>query len=94
MAMAFELKFAGGTTDQYDKVIEKMGFSKEGTGAPGGLFHWVAATDEGLLIVDVWESQEIFDRFAQEQIVPFAQEFGLPAPEVRGFQVHNYLVKR
>ncbi len=93
MAMAFEMKFAGGTTDQYDKVIGKMGFSKEGTGAPGGLFHWAAATDEGLLIVDVWDSQEIFDRFAQEQIGPYTQEVGLPTPEIRGYQVHNYLSK-
>ncbi|MGB9377889.1 MAG: hypothetical protein WCB04_10305 [Mycobacteriales bacterium] len=93
MAMAFELKFAGGTTDQYDQVIEKMGFSKEGAGAPGGLFHWVAATDEGLLIVDVWDSKERFDRFAQEQIGPYTQEVGLPAPEIRGYPVHNYLTK-
>jgi hypothetical protein len=92
MAMAFELRFAGGTTDQYDQVIQKMGFSKEGTGPPGALFHWVAATDEGLLVVDVWESQEVFDRFAREQIVPYTQEIGLPSPEIRSYQVHNYLV--
>ncbi|MDQ1630016.1 MAG: hypothetical protein QOI54_3760 [Actinomycetota bacterium] len=91
MAVAFELRFPGGTTDQYDQVIEKMGFTKGGTGAPGGLFHWVTATDDGLLVVDVWETQEDFDRFAQEKIGPITQEVGLPEPEVRPYQVHNYL---
>ena len=46
MAIAAILDFNGATLDQYDQVIEKMGFTPGGKGAPGGLFHWVAATDE------------------------------------------------
>jgi hypothetical protein len=39
MAVAVILEFPGGTLEQYDQVIDKMGFSPGGPGAPGGLFH-------------------------------------------------------
>ena len=92
MPMAFKMRFAGGTTDQYDQVIEKMGFSPGGKGPDEAYFHWVAKTDDGLLVVDVWESQEAFDKFAAEKIGPYSAEAGLDPPEVTGHQIHNYLV--
>ena len=37
MAVGVVLEFPGATLDQYDQVVDKMGFSPGGTGAPGGL---------------------------------------------------------
>jgi hypothetical protein len=92
MAVAVELNFAGGTTDQYDQIIKKMGFVPGGKGAPGGLFHWVTRTDGGMRVVDVWETREQFERFAQEKIGPISAEVGIPAPPTITFhEVHNYL---
>jgi hypothetical protein len=91
MAVAVVLDFEGGTLDQYDQVIEKMGFSPEGKGAPGGLFHWVTKTDDGLRVTDVWQDQGTFQSFADEQIGPITQEMGLPQPQVTFYEVHNYL---
>ena len=92
MAIGVILDFPGGTLDQYDQVIDKMGFTKGGAGAPGGLFHWVTTTDDGIRVTDVWESREAFDRFAQEKIGPITQEVGVPGPpDVRFYDVHNYL---
>jgi hypothetical protein len=92
MAIAVILDFNGATLDQYDQVIEKMGFTPGGKGAPGGLFHWVAATDDGIRVVDVWETREQFERFADEQIGPYTQEVGIPGPpEVTFYEVHNHL---
>ncbi len=56
MAVAVEMNFKGATLDQYEQVIEKMGFTHGGKGAPHGLFHWVAQTDDGIRVVDVWDS--------------------------------------
>jgi heme-degrading monooxygenase HmoA len=89
---AFELNFTGGTTDQYDQVIAKMGFEPRGKAAPGSLFHWVTKTDDGVKVVDVWESPEQFQAFADSQIGPYTQEVGLDAPDVTAYPVHNYLV--
>ena len=92
MAIAVVLEFRGATLDQYDEVIERMGFQPNGAGAPGGLFHWVAQTDDGLRVTDVWESREIFDAFAAEKIGPITQEVGVPGPpELTFYEVHNYL---
>jgi hypothetical protein len=88
---AFEMFFKGGTTEQYDQVISKMGFEHRGVGAPNALFHWVTQTDDGLKVVDVWESPEAFQAFADEQIGPYTQEVGLDAPEVTPYPVYNYL---
>ena len=54
MATAFELFFQGGTVEQYDQVIEKMGLASQGTGPPNSLFHWVSVSDDGIKVVDVW----------------------------------------
>ena len=92
MAVAVVLEFEGATLDQYDQVIEKMGFSPGGAGAPGGLFHWVTQTANGIRVTDVWQDRETFEQFAQEQIGPFSAEVGITnPPEISFFDVHNYL---
>jgi hypothetical protein len=93
MAVAIEMRFRGATVEQYDEVIRQMGFEPGGVGAvDGGIFHWAAPTDDGLVVVDVWESDEQFDRFAQEQIGPLTQAAGIAPPEVTRYHVHNTLV--
>ena len=67
MAVALILDFKDATLDQYDQVIEKMGLTG-GSTPPGALFHWVAKTDGGILICDVWERQEDFQAFAETAI--------------------------
>ena len=92
MAIGVQLDFNGATLQQYDEVIAKMGFEPGGRGEPGGLFHWVTKTDNGIRVTDVWEDREQFERFAQEEIGPKTAEVGIPQePKVSFFEVHNYL---
>jgi len=91
MAVGVVLNFPGGTLDQYDQVVQKMGFTPGGAGAPGGMFHWVAKTDDGFRVTDVWQSREQFESFAEEQIGPYTQEVGLTPPQPTFYEVHNYL---
>ena len=92
MPVAVVMDFKGATLEQYDQVIEKMGFEPGGEGAPGGLFHWVAVTDEGILVTDVWETAEQFQAFSEAQIGPITQEVGIPAPpQVTFHELHNHL---
>lgn len=92
MAVAVQLDFKDGTLAQYDEVIKKMGFAPGGPGAPGGMFHWVSQTPDGIRVTDVWQTKEQFEAFAQSQIGPITQEVGIPnPPEVQFFEVHNYL---
>ena len=92
MAVAVELRLKGATTQDYDRVLAALGYSPGGEGAPGGLFHWVMPTNDGLRIIDVWRDLETFERFAQEKIAPAMQQAGVPSqPEITTYPVHNYL---
>jgi hypothetical protein len=94
MAVAVELNFRGATLDQYDEVIQKMGLRQRGPMPEGGISHWVAKTDDGFRVVDVWESKEAFERFAQDQIRPYTREAGIEAePEISFYDVHNWLTR-
>ena len=92
MAVAIVMDFPGGTLEQYDQVIDKMGLEPGGDTPDGAFFHWVTQTTDGLRVVDVWETQEEFDRFAQEQIGPYTQEVGMQAPQMKVHDVHNHFI--
>ena len=62
------MAFRGATLDQYDQILQKMGLEQGGPTPPGAISHFVTKTDDGVRVVDVWESQEVFQRFAEEQI--------------------------
>jgi hypothetical protein len=92
MAVAVILEFENTSLEQYDQVVQKMGFSPGGAGAPGGIFHWVTETNGGIRVTDVWESKEIFEQFAESTIGPLTAEVGIPGPpKVSYAEVHNYL---
>ena len=92
MPIAVEMNFRGASLDQYDQVIEKMGLKPGGSVPPGAISHWVAKTEDGIRVVDVWETKEQFERFAQEQIGPYTREAGFEQePETRFYDVHNHL---
>lgn len=87
MAIAREFR-TGWTVGQYDALVKNVDFG----GREGGvLFHWAAANDEGILVVDVYESREAADRFAQDRFGPAAQELGLTVLETMEYEVHNYV---
>ena len=92
MAIAVVLKFKGASLKQYDQVVDRMGFERSGAGGPGGIFHWVTQTEDGLQITDVWESKDAFERFARDQMVPHTAAVGITEqPELTYYEVHNYL---
>ena len=95
MAVAFEMNFRGATLDQYDQILQKMGLTPGGATPPGAISHWAAETDEGLRVVDVWETKEAYEKFAAEQIGPYSAEVGMTEPpEMRVYEVHSYLTKK
>ena len=92
MAVAIEMNFKGATLEQYDEVLKLMGLDGGAPAPPGAIFHWAAKTDDGLRVVDVWESRDVFDKFAAEQIGPYSAQVGIPGPpEMTYYDVHNTL---
>jgi len=93
MVFAVQLDFEGATLEQYAEINERIGLLPGGPpGDPEDLFHWVAKTANGLRVVDVWQSRQAFEEFAQERLGPAFREVGVPhLPKVQFFSVHNYL---
>jgi len=93
MAVAVVMDFEG-SLDQYDEVVGKMGLTPGGPTPPGALFHWVTATENGFRVTDVWESQDVFQAFAEEHIGPNAAEAGLAPPNPTFHEVYNHFIKQ
>jgi len=78
--------------DTYDKVNETMGV--EQNPPEGMIVHTAGLADGKMIIADVWESQEAFDRFSEERLMPAIREvMGGDPPEgmteVRAFDAHS-----
>jgi hypothetical protein len=92
MAVVVEMIFEGATLEQYDEVIQAMGFSPGGPGAPHAYGHLVHKTDSGIRVIDLWESEDEFNKFANDQIGPLSAQAGVPSPpDVTFYELHNYL---
>ena len=94
MAVAVEMNFTGATTEQYDRILERMGLTPGGSTPAGAISHWVAKTDDGIRVVDVWETREAFDQYAQEKIMPYSKDAGIEGmPETTFYEVHSFLTR-
>ena len=83
-----------GTKEQYEEVGARLtdggslnSLTDWSTG--GVLSHAAGLTDDGWRVVDVWESEEAFQRFG-EVIGPILQEVGVPG-EPKLFPLHNFV---
>jgi hypothetical protein len=84
----------GATPEEYDRANEIMGIHGD-EDAPEGLIQHVAAFDDtGLVIADVWESEEAIDRFFEERLGAALEEAGVlqkSSGPARRLPVHNAL---
>ncbi|MGE0028563.1 MAG: hypothetical protein AB7O78_04725 [Thermoleophilia bacterium] len=93
MAVAVILEFAGGTVEDYDRVLGELGFADARRGEPGLLFHWVAALPGGgIRVVDVWRDRDLAEAFIRDRLVGATQALGaVEPPDIEVLDVHNFL---
>jgi heme-degrading monooxygenase HmoA len=78
------------SVEQYDQVIKQLDEAGHGN-PPGRLSHTTALKDNGsYFVVDVWESPEAFERFAQV-LVPLIEAVGGASPDVKVSPLHNMI---
>jgi len=79
----------GMTSAQYDQVIKNL--EAAGAGSPKGRLHHVASSKEGgWFVVDVWESAELLNQFAQT-LMPLLQKAGVTPPQPQVYPAHNVI---
>ena len=90
MAICIYFPVQGMSTDKYDEVITRL--EAAGQGAPAGRTYHVAFEGEnGLHVVDVWDSQETFDAFG-ETLMPILGALGIDPGEPMISPVHNVII--
>ena len=83
------------TRERYEAVVRGLTGGKpklesaDDVPTGGLLVHAAAQTDEGFMVVDVFESQQAFDRF-RAIASPIATEAGIEEPP-KSFPVHTYI---
>lgn len=90
MAVGLVMTFKGLDARRYEAIMREMGLTATGGDWPEGIIsHAAGATQDGWCVVDVWDSQEQFDRFLNGRLRPaFEATGGQEEPEVTAFQVH------
>ena len=89
MAIIAIFELTGMTQQQYDQTMQ--GLDAAGLGNPDGRIHHTASTaGSGMLIIDVWESEELLGKFA-EGLIPILTETGATPVEPRILPIHNIM---
>lgn len=90
MSVLMIMEAPGATTSEYDRANEIMGIHGDDD-APDGLVQHVAASNgDGIVIVDLWESEEALGRFFEERLGAALEQAGLGgSAKPRILPVHN-----
>ncbi len=68
----------GGTAEQDDAMVQAL--ELENSPPPGARVRMAGPWESGWRIVSLWESQEAFEAFLEERLLPALERAGRPAP--------------
>jgi hypothetical protein len=92
VAVGIIMEFGGFKPENYDTVAQEINWPQNW---PDGLtFHVAGSTDDGMRIVEIWDSRDQFDRWMQETVQPAIQSAAgevaaaAPPPRFTEFAVH------
>ncbi|HVN50205.1 MAG TPA: hypothetical protein VMT43_02170 [Acidimicrobiales bacterium] len=77
----------GQTLERYQQISDLVG---ELGPEQGNLAHLVGADDQGLHVVDIWESKAHADRFAAEQLFPAFAAAGMTPAEMGNTEIRDF----
>jgi hypothetical protein len=88
MATVMLMHWREATPDLYDKVRAKVKWDQD---LPdGGKLHVCGFSDDGMHILDVWESEQAFNTFFEQRLAPAVAEVGVPGqPDVKFYPMHG-----
>jgi hypothetical protein len=89
MTVLMTLEVPGGTTAQYDRANAVMGVAEDGRLPRGLVVHTCAVTDDGILIIDVWDSPGSFEEFWRDRLSAALTEAGLDTATPQLSAVHS-----
>jgi hypothetical protein len=92
MAFGITHEFKGGTKEQYDTTVAAV-HPDGGKSLPAGqTYHAAGPTDDGFLVVAIWDSKATYEAFRDGTLGPTlgSLDGALPGPPVETtFEIHN-----
>ena len=74
MAICLVFEAPGMTQAQYEQVLNDVGGNPP---AEGALYHVAGPSEDGWYVIEVWQSQEAFDRFFRDTLQGALQRAGI-----------------
>jgi len=88
MPTVMSMEWAGITQDQYNQVLRNLDLDKNPPS--GGIFHVAGFSGGTLRVIDIWESQQAFEKFQKDRLTAAVQKAGITSqPKVQFYPVHN-----
>jgi hypothetical protein len=88
MATAMLMEWSGVTPEQYNRTMTNLGLDAKPP--HGGIIHVAGFSGGSLRVLDIWDSQQEFEKFQQERLQAAVQKAGITGqPKVQFFPVHN-----
>jgi hypothetical protein len=82
------MEWPGLTPDQYNQVMRALDFDNKPQS--GAIFHVAGFMGNTMRVMDIWESQQAFEKFQKERLEPVLQKVGITGqPKVQFYPVHN-----
>ncbi len=89
MAVLMELDVPGMTTEHYDASQQEAGVKVRS--AQGFIAHAAGPTANGFQMIEIWASEDDWNRWLTGTIIPMAQQMGMPPLEPRVTPLHNVI---
>ena len=89
MAVVVIGEIPGGTAEQDEAMMKELGL--EGNPAPGVLMRLAGPIPGGWRIVSIWESEDAFQNFRRDRLLPLLAKRGGPMPQVQIWPMQSVL---
>ena len=89
MALSIYFRPKSMSTNKYDDIIKRL--EKAGAGNPKGrLYHVCFGDKDNLNVIDVWDTQQNFDKFGQT-LMPLLKQLNVDPGEPEIKEIHNII---
>jgi hypothetical protein len=88
MPIVMSMEWTGVTQDQYNQVMRHLDL--DNNPASGGIFHIAGFMSGTLRVIDIWESQQAFEKFQRERLTAAVQKAAISAqPKIQFYPLYN-----
>ena len=92
MAVIVIGEIPGGTAEQDEAIMMELGL--EGNPAPGALMRLAGPIPGAWRVVSIWESEEAFQTFRRDRLIPGLAKRGGPPPQFQIWPMSSVLTPR